>query len=82
MPSSVQLGTIVKHFDSRPTRERQVTVDPLKPVLEQLARTFADGNSEPPFLYQLSPEEGRKIAISVQTDPPFNIRRRCIRLEH
>ncbi len=40
-----------------------------KPVLEPDAQAFADANSTPPFLYQLSPEEGRKIVDSVQADP-------------
>jgi acetyl esterase/lipase len=43
--------------------------DPVKPVLEPAAQAFADANSQPPFLYQLTPEEGRKIADTVQTDP-------------
>ncbi|MGJ6967711.1 alpha/beta hydrolase [Streptosporangium sp. G11] len=41
----------------------------IKPVLEPIARAFADANSTPPFLYQLSPAEGRKIVDSVQADP-------------
>jgi acetyl esterase len=44
--------------------------DPVKPVLEATAQAFADANSKPPFLYQLSPEEGRKIVDGVQSDPP------------
>ena len=47
--------------------------EPVKPVLETPAQAFADANAKPPFLYQLSPEEGRKIAVSVQTDPPWNL---------
>jgi acetyl esterase len=43
---------------------------PVTPVLEEAAQAFADANSTPPFLFQLPPEEGRKIAESVQTDPP------------
>jgi acetyl esterase/lipase len=45
----------------------------VKPVLEAAAQAFADANSTPPFLYQLPPEEGRKIAVQVQTDPPPNV---------
>ncbi|TQS45256.1 alpha/beta hydrolase fold domain-containing protein [Cryptosporangium phraense] len=41
-----------------------------EPVLEAAAQAFADANSKPPFLYQLPPAEGRKIAETVQTDPP------------
>nr|WP_246314221.1 alpha/beta hydrolase fold domain-containing protein [Kineococcus aurantiacus] len=37
--------------------------------MEPVAQAFADANSTPPFLYQLPPEEGRKIAETVQTDP-------------
>ncbi|WP_433132488.1 alpha/beta hydrolase [Micromonospora sp. CA-240977] len=44
--------------------------EPVKPVLEPPAQAFADANSKPPFLFQLTPDEGRKIAISLQTDPP------------
>ncbi|ABS03797.1 alpha/beta hydrolase [Kineococcus radiotolerans] len=43
--------------------------EPVKPVLEGPAQAFADANSTPPFLYQLTPEQGRKIAETVQTDP-------------
>jgi acetyl esterase len=43
---------------------------PVKPVLEHAAQAFADANSTPPFLYQLTPEQGRDIAVKVQTDPP------------
>ncbi|NAZ77294.1 esterase, partial [Kineococcus sp. T13] len=41
--------------------------EPVKPVLEGPAQAFADANSTPPFLYQLTPEQGRKIAETVQT---------------
>jgi acetyl esterase len=44
--------------------------DPVQPVLEVPAQAFADANSTPPFLYQLPPEQGREIAVQVQTDPP------------
>ncbi len=44
--------------------------DPVKPVLEATAQAFADAHAQPPFLYQLSPEEGRKIVDGVQSDPP------------
>ena len=43
--------------------------EPVEPVLEGPAQAFADANSTPPFLYQLTPEQGRKIAETVQTDP-------------
>ena len=43
---------------------------PVQPVLEPTAQAFADANSTPPFLFQLSPEEGRKIVDGVQSDPP------------
>jgi acetyl esterase len=42
----------------------------VKPTLEPVAQAFADANAQPPFLYQLSPEEGRKIVDGVQADPP------------
>jgi acetyl esterase/lipase len=44
--------------------------EPVPPVLEPTAQAFADANATPPFLYQLSPAEGRKIVDSVQSDPP------------
>ena len=40
-----------------------------EPVLEEAARAFAAANAVPPFLYQLSPEEGRRVAARVQADP-------------
>ena len=43
---------------------------PVKPTLEPAAQAFADANANPPFLYQLTPEEGRPIVNGVQTDPP------------
>jgi acetyl esterase/lipase len=43
--------------------------EPVTPVLEPTAQAFADANATPPFLYQLSPEEGRKIVDGVQSDP-------------
>ena len=43
---------------------------PVEPLLEPTAQAFADANAAPPFLYQLSPEEGRKIVDGVQSDPP------------
>lgn len=39
--------------------------------LEPAAQAFVDATSEPPFLYQLPPEEGRKIVDSVQDSPIF-----------
>ena len=47
--------------------------EPVKPVLEAPAQAFADANANPPYLYQLPPEQGRKIAETVQTDPPPNV---------
>lgn len=37
--------------------------------LEQAAQEFVDATSQPPFLYQLPPEEGRKAVDSVQDSP-------------
>ncbi|MFJ4653339.1 alpha/beta hydrolase [Nocardia sp. NPDC088792] len=39
--------------------------------LEPAAQEFVDATSEPPFLYQLSPEEGRKTVDGVQDSPIF-----------
>ncbi|WP_433678994.1 alpha/beta hydrolase [Nocardia sp. CA-119907] len=43
--------------------------NPLRISLEQAAQEFVDATSEPPFLYQLSPEEGRKAVDGVQDSP-------------
>jgi acetyl esterase len=39
--------------------------------LEPAAQAFVDATSEPPFLYQLAPEEGRKAVDGVQDEPIF-----------
>lgn len=39
--------------------------------LEPAAQEFVDATSQPPFLYQLPPEEGRKAVDSVQDSPIF-----------
>ncbi|MFC9872568.1 alpha/beta hydrolase [Nocardia salmonicida] len=43
--------------------------NPLGLPLEQAAQEFVDATSQPPFLYQLTPEEGRKAVDSVQDSP-------------
>ncbi|MEV6427571.1 alpha/beta hydrolase [Nocardia sp. NPDC051463] len=43
-----------------------MTGNPLGIALEQAAQEFVDATSQPPFLYQLPPEEGRKAVDSVQ----------------
>ncbi|UAK32797.1 alpha/beta hydrolase [Nocardia asteroides] len=45
--------------------------NPLGISLEQAAQEFVDATSQPPFLYQLPPEEGRKAVDSVQDSPIF-----------
>jgi len=45
--------------------------NPLGISLETAAQEFVDATSEPPFLYQLSPEEGRKAVDGVQDAPIF-----------
>ncbi|WP_426593397.1 alpha/beta hydrolase [Cellulomonas sp. McL0617] len=42
--------------------------NPLNIVLEPAAQAFVDATSEPPFLYQLSPEVGRKAVDGVQDE--------------
>lgn len=37
--------------------------------LEPAAQEFVDATSEPPYLYQLPPEEGRKAVDAVQDSP-------------
>ncbi|MCP2293648.1 Acetyl esterase/lipase [Nocardia amikacinitolerans] len=45
--------------------------NPLGLSLEPAAQEFVDATSEPPFLYQLPPEEGRKAVDGVQDSPIF-----------
>ncbi|MFE7797606.1 alpha/beta hydrolase [Nocardia sp. NPDC057440] len=46
-----------------------MTGNPLGIALEQAAQEFVDATSQPPFLYQLPPDEGRKAVDSVQDSP-------------
>lgn len=39
-------------------------------LLEPAAQGFVDANADPPYLYQLDPAEGRKIADRLQSNPP------------
>ncbi|WP_330180276.1 alpha/beta hydrolase [Nocardia sp. NBC_01503] len=48
-----------------------MTGNPLGISLEPAAQEFVDATSQPPFLYQLSPEEGRKAVDGVQDSPIF-----------
>lgn len=43
--------------------------DPVKPVLETPAQAFADANSRPPFLFQLSPEEAGRSRFRCRPTP-------------
>ena len=43
--------------------------NPKNIALEPAAQQFADATSAPPFLYQLTPKEGRKAVDSVQDSP-------------
>ncbi|MBF6339958.1 alpha/beta hydrolase [Nocardia abscessus] len=45
--------------------------NPLGISLEPAAQDFVDATSQPPFLYQLPPEEGRKAVDGVQDSPIF-----------
>jgi acetyl esterase len=45
--------------------------NPQNVALEPSAQAFVDATSEPPFLYDLGPEEGRKAVDSVQDSPIF-----------
>ncbi|MGW4741565.1 alpha/beta hydrolase [Nocardia xishanensis] len=45
--------------------------NPLGISLEPAAQEFVDATAEPPFLYQLPPEEGRKAVDGVQDSPIF-----------
>jgi acetyl esterase/lipase len=42
---------------------------PAKPTLEPAAQNFADATSKPPFIYELSPTEARKVLDDVQVAP-------------
>ncbi|MEU4344223.1 alpha/beta hydrolase [Nocardia sp. NPDC023852] len=48
-----------------------MTGNPLNISLEQAAQEFVDATSQPPFLYQLPPDEGRKAVDSVQDSPIY-----------
>ncbi|MFJ2755183.1 alpha/beta hydrolase [Nocardioides sp. NPDC087217] len=43
--------------------------NPKNVALEPAAQAFVDATSTPPFLYELPPEEGRKVVDSVQDTP-------------
>ncbi|UBU18267.1 alpha/beta hydrolase [Nonomuraea gerenzanensis] len=43
------------------------TFTPVTPVLEPAAAAFAEATSQPPFLYQLPPAEGRRTVEEVQS---------------
>lgn len=45
-----------------------MTANPHDIALEPAAQAFAEATSEPPFLYQLPPEEGRKAVDQVQDE--------------
>ncbi|MDR8412370.1 alpha/beta hydrolase [Nonomuraea sp. 3-1Str] len=40
-----------------------------KPVLEPAAQAFAEATAQPPYLFQLTPQEGRKAVDDVQSGP-------------
>jgi hypothetical protein len=42
-----------------------LTSPPATPTLEPAARAFADATSQPPFIYELSPAEARKVLDDV-----------------
>ena len=46
-----------------------MTARPAAPTLEPAARAFADATSKPPFIYELSPAEARKVLDDVQAAP-------------
>lgn len=46
-----------------------MTGNPLHVSLEKAAQDFVDATSEPPFLWQLTPEEGRTAVDGVQDSP-------------
>ncbi|RBL98934.1 esterase [Glutamicibacter soli] len=46
-----------------------MTANPLNISLEPAAQAFVEATSQPPFLYQLAPEDGRAAVDGVQDDP-------------
>ncbi|MBL1076845.1 alpha/beta hydrolase [Nocardia sp. 2] len=48
-----------------------MTANPLGIALEPAAQQFVEATANPPYLYQLPPEEGRKAVDSVQDSPIF-----------
>ncbi|WP_314617381.1 alpha/beta hydrolase [Streptomyces stackebrandtii] len=44
-------------------------VEPVQPVLEPAAATFAEATANPPYLFDLPPAEGRKAVDEVQSGP-------------
>ncbi|MGW2225017.1 alpha/beta hydrolase [Streptomyces formicae] len=42
-------------------------IEPVEPVLEPAAAAFAEATSQPPFLFELAPAEGRKAVDEVQS---------------
>ena len=43
-------------------------------VLEPESQAFADATSTPPFLYELTPDEARKVLDDVQAEPVEKLR--------
>ncbi|MFF8594202.1 alpha/beta hydrolase [Streptomyces sp. NPDC015220] len=44
-------------------------MEPVQPVLEPAAAAFAEATANPPYLFELAPEEGRKAVDEVQSGP-------------
>lgn len=42
-------------------------IEPVQPVLEPAAAAFAEATANPPYLFDLSPVEGRKAVDEVQS---------------
>ncbi|MFI5793699.1 esterase, partial [Streptomyces sp. NPDC051677] len=42
-------------------------VEPVTPVLEPAAQSFVEATANPPYLFDLSPAEGRKAVDEVQS---------------
>lgn len=47
------------------------TANPRGYVLEEAALAFCEATANPPYLYEMSPEEGRKVVDGVQDSPIF-----------
>ncbi|MFI5677393.1 esterase, partial [Streptomyces cellulosae] len=51
----------------RGTRSEEIAMTGTRPVLEPAAQAFVEATANPPYLFELSPAEGRKAVDEVQS---------------